>query len=219
MIRPRGFTLIEIGVALGVAALMLALAVPAFSAVTRAQLRGKSGELAGSIRAMFGYSAVTGRSCRLVFDLDAGAFWPECAKSAVRLGRDRERSRGGAREATPEEELAARLAEEQGRGRDLSDRDKVRAELAAKSAFSAAAVPDVARVKLGRGVRFADVWVQHQVERYTAGQAFLYFWPSGLTEAAGIRLAQGDDVFTLLVAPLTGKVRVVNGRVEAPGER
>ena len=63
------------------------------------------------------------------------------------------------------------------------------------------------------------MWVSHQPERYVAGKAFLYFWPSGLTENAAIHLAQGDDVNTLLVSPLTGKVRIVSGRVDAEGEK
>ena len=84
---------------------------------------------------------------------------------------------------------------------------------------SAANVPDLKKVSLGSSVKFADVWVQHQPERYTTGKAFLYFWPSGLTESAGIRLAQGDDVYTIVVAPLTGRAKVVNGRVDAPGEK
>jgi general secretion pathway protein H len=72
----------------------------------------------------------------------------------------------------------------------------------------------VPKTELGGSVRFADVWVQHQAERYTSGKAFLYFWPTGLTETAAIHLAQGDDVNTLLVSPLTGRVKIVSGRVE-----
>ena len=212
-------TLIELGVVLCIAALLVAVAIPAFSVVTRAQLRSKAGEMAGAIRAMYGYSAVEGKSCRMVFDLDQGAFWPECAKAAVRLSRERERAQDGARVLSREEELVAQLAEEHARGRDLSDKDKVRAELMAKSAFSPAHAADLKKVALGRSVRFEDVWVQHQAERYTSGKAFLYFWPSGLTESAGIRVAQGDTVFTLLVAPLTGKVKIVTGRGDAAGEK
>jgi general secretion pathway protein H len=95
----------------------------------------------------------------------------------------------------------------------------VRAELIAKDQFSPANVPDLPKVKLGNQVRFSDVWTQHQQERYTAGKAYLYFWPSGLTDAAGIRQAQADDVYSLVVSPLTGRVKVVSGRADAPGEK
>src|SRR3954470_11280488 len=105
--KHRGMTLIEIGVALCVAGLMLAIAVPALSAVTRAQLRQKSGQLAGAVRSMYGAAAIAGHTCRLVFDLDGNTYWSECARWNVRLSREGERSQNGARLSTREEELVA----------------------------------------------------------------------------------------------------------------
>jgi len=207
--RASGMTLVEIGVVLAVAALMLAVAIPAFSSVTRAQLRQRTGQLAGAIRSLYGSAAISGRTCRLVFDLDANAYWSECAKTNVRLAREGERSRGGARVAEPDETLQPR--------ENMSDEERERAELAQKSAFAPS--PDVPKTELGGSVRFTDVWVQHQPERYTTGRSFLYFWSSGLTEDAAIHLAQGDDVFSLIVSPLTGRVRIAGEREDAPGQR
>jgi general secretion pathway protein H len=147
-------------------------------------------------------------------DLDASAYWSECAQNAVRLAADGERARGGAREATREEELLAKVAQ---RGDAISDEERTRAELARKSAF--AETNHIPKTQLGSSVRFAAVWVSHQPERYVAGKAFLYFWPSGLTETASIQIAQGDDVNSLLVEPLTGKVRIASGRVDAEGQK
>ncbi len=206
-------TLIEIGVALCVAGLMLAVAIPALSAVTRAALRQKSGQLAGGIRALYGASAIAGHSCRLVLDLDANTYWSECAKGSVRLAREGERSQNGARLATKEEELVQEAAGREG----LSEEDRERLVLAQKSAFAES--NDIPKTELGSSVKFTDAWVQHQPERYTTGKAFIYFWPSGLTEEASIHLAQGDDVFSLLVSPLTGRVKVAGERVDAPGQK
>ena len=206
-------TLIEIGVALCVAGLMLALAVPAISAVTRAQLRQKSGQLAGGVRSMYGAAAIGGHTCRIVFDIDANTYWSECAKGNVRLSREGEQSQNGARVATREEEMLAEAQQRDG----MSEEDRERAALAQKSAFAAS--NDIPKTELGNAVRFADVWVQHQPERYSAGKAYLYFWSSGLTEEASIHLAQGDDVYSLIVAPLTGKVKILNDRVDAPGQK
>lgn len=202
-------TLIEIGVTLGVIALMLAVAVPALSAVTRAQLRQRSGQLAGAVRSLYGAAAIAGHTCRLVFDLDAGAYWSECAKTNVRLARDGERSQNGARLATREEELQPRDS--------MSEEEREKLELVRKSAFAPST--DVPKTELGSSVRFTDIWVQHQPERYTSGQSFLYFWSGGLTEEASIHVAQGDDVYSLLVSPLTGRVKIVADRADAPGQR
>jgi general secretion pathway protein H len=206
-------TLLEVGIALAIVAGLIALAVPTIGSVARVQLRQKSGQLAGGIRSLYGASAVAGRSCRLVLDLDASAYWSECAQRAVRLAAS-EQARAGAREQTREEELLASVAR---RGDAISDEDRTRAELARKSAF--APTNDIPKTELGSSVRFAAVWVSHQPERYVAGKAFLYFWPSGLTENASIQLAQGDDVNSILVEPLTGKVRVSSGRVDAEGQK
>jgi general secretion pathway protein H len=207
--RDSGMTLVEIGIALAVAGLMLAVTVPALSAVTRAQLRQRTGQLAGGIRSLYGSAALAGHTCRLVFDLDANAYWSECAKANVRLARDGERSQNGARVPDREESLEARAG--------MSEEDREKLELARKSAFTVSA--DIPKTDLGGSVKFADVWVQHQPERYTTGKSFLYFWSSGLTEEASIHLAQGDDLYSLIVSPLTGRVKIVGNRVDAPGQR
>jgi general secretion pathway protein H len=212
MRRARGMTLIEVGVALCVAGLMLAVAIPALAAVTRAQLRQKSGQLAGGIRALYGASAIQGHTCRLVFDLDANSYWSECAKANVRLDSEGERSQNGVRVASRAEELQA---EPQRDG--MSDEEREKSTLAQKSAF--AENKEIPKTQLGSSVRFADVWIQHQREKYVAGKAFLYFWSSGLTEEASIHLEQGDDVFSLIVSPLTGRVKIASGRVDAPGQK
>ena len=203
-------TLIEVGVALAVAGIMMALAIPAMSAVTRAQLRQKTGQLAGGVRALYGAAAIAGHTCRLVFDLDANTYWSECAKTNVRLDKEGERSQNGARVATREEELEAADS------KSMSAEEREKLELAQKGAFAPS--KDIPRTELGSTVKFADVWVQHQHERYTSGKAYLYFWSGGLTEAASIHLAQSDDVYSVIVSPLTGKAKVVGSRVQAQGE-
>jgi len=207
-------TLLEIGIALAIVAGLVALVVPSISNVARVQLRQKTGQLAGGIRSLYGASAVAGHSCRLVLDLDAQAYWSECAQGSVRLAAEGERARSGAREATREEELLATIAQ---RGDNVSDEDRTRAELAHKSAFTA--TNDIPKTQLGGSVRFASVWVSHQPEKYVSGKAFLYFWPTGLTETASIQLAQGDDANTILVEPLTGRVRIASGAVNAEGQK
>lgn len=206
-------TLIEISIALAIAGLMVAIAVPAVNSVTRATLRQKAGQLAGAVRSLYGATALAGKSCRLVLDLDAGSYQSECAREAVRLSREGERAMSGGREKSREEELL-----EQSKGREgLSDEERTKLDLLAKSQFGPGG--EVGVTELGTSVKLSGVWVQHQPERYVRGQAFLYFWPSGLTEAASIQLSQGDDVMTLLVSPLTGRVRVVNGAVDAPEQK
>jgi general secretion pathway protein H len=206
-------TLIEICIALSIAGLLMAVAVPAIGNVTRAALRQKTGQLAGAVRSMYGASALAGKSCRLVFDLEGGTYHSECAKGTITLSREGERSRNGVRETTKEEELLDTDKKKE----SMSETEKEKLELLQKSAFAPS--KDVPQTSLGGNVQFNSIWVQHQPEKYVGGKAYLYFWPSGLTEEASIQLEQGDDAMTLLVSPLTGRVQVVIGRVDSPGQK
>ena len=50
----------------------------------------------------------------------------------------------------------------------------------------------------------------------TSGRAYLYFYPLGQTEPAVITLtdASGESVYSLVVHPITGKVRIYNVEVK-----
>ena len=72
---------------------------------------------------------------------------------------------------------------------------------------------------LQRDIRFRSVQTSHDDAPRTSGRAYLYFWRGGRTEQASIQLHIGDSVddartLTLLVSPLTGKVRIRNGPAE-----
>ena len=64
-----GFTLIEMTVTLAVAAVLFAAAVVGIGALTGAEARASAGQLAGAAQSLFDQAALTGKTCRLVFDL------------------------------------------------------------------------------------------------------------------------------------------------------
>ena len=61
-----------------------------------------------------------------------------------------------------------------------------------------------------------SVWTRHQKTAVEQGVAYLYFFPQGYTEKAHVYVRQGDNVWTLTVSPLTGKVSVVAEELEVP---
>lgn len=67
--------------------------------------------------------------------------------------------------------------------------------------------------RLSDNIRFRDIMVpghQGAVEEF-----FTYFYPTGWVEKTIIHLQQGEDkYYTLIVMPLTGKVKVYEGYVE-----
>ena len=204
-----GFTLLEVTIALLVVAMAFAIAIPGLDAVTSTRMRSSAGKLSSEMRAMYAESALNGRTCRMVFDLDQRAYWAECAKGAARISSTKEEAREGKHyiDEKKEEDEAHRLEE-------LAKDNPIEAQLEAKTPF--APMEGGSKITLPDGVSFDSVWVQHQAVRYTAGDAYVYFFPQGNTEHAIVGLKHKEDILTLESNPLTGRVVLIDGPLEIP---
>ncbi len=204
-----GFTLIEIGIALLVLTLAFTLALPGLEAITGSRMRSAAGQLSSSMRALYSEAALSGRTCRIAFDLDERSYQAECAQGAARISSQKEEVRDGRRyrDLKKEQDEADRL-------RDLTKDNPIQAQLEAKTAYLA--IPGAAKVFLPDGVTFDSIWVQHQAEKYVGGDAYVYFFPQGNTEHALITLKRGEDLITVQSNSLTGRVQLLDGAVEAP---
>lgn len=220
-------TLIEIMVALAVVGVMFGSVVVGVGALTGSKARASTGELAGVIRSLYDTAALTGKTCRLVFDLGVAsrdddrppvAYWAECAAGAVTAGRDRDARVDAAAASTKAGARPERRKSELGFGsspslQELSAQERDRIESAAT--FSEFTSPEIAKRQLPGSVKLS-VWTRHQTAEATQGRAYLYFFPQGFTERAMIFVSQGGNSWTLTVAPLTGKATVVGDRLEVP---
>ena len=225
--KPRGLTLIEITVALGIIVVLFAAVVFGVGALTGAKAKESAAELAGTIRALYDDAALSGRTCRLVFELPAerdeeGAVtWrAECAKSGVTAGAKRD-----------DELRAANDVDKRGKRRDDDDRfkpltddsqptvqelqarEEKRVEEAAK--FSSFSSDDVVERQLPSNVT-VEVWTQKQRQPVKHGTAYLYFFPQGYTERAQVWVRQGSNTWTLTISPLTGKTVIHAEDLEVP---
>jgi general secretion pathway protein H len=238
----RGFTIIELMVAMAVAALLFAALIFGLGALTGARARSAMGELGGAARSLYDTAALSGNTCRLVLILPRDdsaefAYRAECANGPVTSSMDRDQeirdatkaaveaykksSRGGTRPATaaPDPRVAPSGSYSYGSTGssgssllDLLDSEKARVEKAA--AFSAFSTPEIQPRKM-TGVR-VSVWTSHQRAKIDTGLAYLYFFPQGYTERAQVTVRQGKNVWTLLVSPITGKTSIVDGEPEVP---
>jgi general secretion pathway protein H len=200
-------TLIEISIALLIVGLLVFVALPSVEAVVGVRAREEAGKLSGAIRYMYGNSALTGKVCRIAFDLDERSYWPECTQGRFTVDREKERASGGRR---ADEEREERQREARDDFEALKNRIEKRAE------FAAFTGGDAKKRSLPSGANLA-VWTGHQREKYTKGKAYLYFFPQGHTERARIYVTSDHgDVYTLTVSPLNGKVKVVDKELEIP---
>jgi general secretion pathway protein H len=225
-----GFTLIEVMVALMVIALIASIGVKGFRAVTKSDLRATTAHLSGAIRYLFDRASITGKYHRLVIDLTDGKYWAEVsddrfyAPNEAESAADRRKREND--EAAADEDERKRLEKQQnaygggtvaaGSSFDLSKLEvgEFRPRRARFAAFKETALKPVTLKKL----RIRSVYTPRMTEAVTSGRAYLYFYPLGQTEPAIITLtdATGDSVYSLVVHPITGRVRIYNSEVLPP---
>lgn len=220
--HPAGFTLIELVIVIAVATMLSGMLVVGLGALTGARARAALGELGGTVRALYDTAALTGHTCRLVFDLPASeatgfGYRAECAKGAVTTASDRDQALKDDARARSEPFRRGDRASSATRGGppsllDVLSQEKERVEAAAT--FANFTSPEV-RPRRVSGVQLS-VWTAHQRKPVRSGLAYVYFFPQGAAERAQLTARQGNSVWTLTVAPLTGKTTVVDGEPEVP---
>lgn len=226
--RQRGLTLIEITVALGIVVVLFASVVWGVGALTGAKAKESSAQLAGTIRSLYDTAALSGKTCRLVFELpqardeDGAVSWrAECAKGAITAGAKRDdelreaaSKRGKDKVEDRDDRRFRRMdSDEAPSVQELQAREKERVEEAAK--FSEFSSDDVIEKTLPSNVR-VEVWTSKQRQPVKNGPAYLYFFPQGYTERAQIWVRQGNNTWTLTISPLTGKTVIHNEDLEVP---
>lgn len=225
----RGMTLIELTVSLAIIAVLFGAVVAGIGAITGAKAKGAAGELGGVIRSLYDTASLSGKTCRLVFALPAEKddqtpvkYWAECAKGNVTTSRDRDAQLKEDTRAAEEEARnrkggqpppVRRYSDDEPSLSDLMAQEKDRVE--AQATFSNFTSEEIKPRTFPKAVHLS-VWTQHQREPVKSGLAYLYFFPQGFTEKSMLFLRQGDNVWTLTVAPLTGKTTVVGEELEVP---
>lgn len=200
--------------------LMLGATVYGFRSIAKSDLRSSASKLAGAIRYCFDRAVTTGAYYRLVLDLDGNKYWAERSDDRTYLTAGKEDSPGKgqaldvqALEKKRDEEEAKVQEEAASVGGQMVSLDPPPKPKRAKfQTFKDTTLP---QVKLGRAQMF-DVYTPRQREPYLKGRAYLYFFPDGHTERAIVRLHDGDDFYSLVIHPLTGRVEVISGKVDIP---
>lgn len=222
----RGFSLVEIMVVVAIVGLLLGASVYGFRSIAKSDLRSSSAKLAGAIRYCFDRSVTTGSYFRLVLDIDGNKYWAERSDDRTYLTVGKENSPGKG-EALDVQALEKQRDEDDAKlqematsvGGQMVQLDPPPKPKRAKfQTFKDTTLP---QVKLTRAKMF-DVYTPRQREPYIKGRAYLYFFPDGHTERAIVRLRDGDDFYSLVIHPLTGRVEVLSGKVDIPrdfGER
>ena len=232
--RPsQGFTLIEVMVAMMVVALIATIGVKGFRSVTKGSLREGSAHMAGAIRFLFDRASITGKYHRLVIDLNEGRYWAEVSDDRFyapnQAESESDRQKREAKETAAEEEERKRQEKQQllygssssnsSGASSSSSFDMSKMEVGEfrprRARFAAFKETALKPVTLKKEVRIKSVYTPRMTDPVTAGRVYLYFYPLGQTEPAVITLSDksGETVFSLVVHPITGKVKIYNVEV------
>jgi general secretion pathway protein H len=214
----RGLTLVEILVALAIITIVTGGMVIGVGAISSARLRESASTLASAIRIAYNHANATSRVTRIVLDLGERTITIEDTDG--RLFLEKGSQTGGAAAATDIE--AEAIAESE---RVLSGPRSERASFAPVGKLLGFEVDEETgpTKKLGDGIYFRSVEVEHEDSAVTSDRVYVYFFPGGQAERAAIQLQKGQDaepdpgnILTITVAPLTGKIEVLSGPFDMP---
>jgi general secretion pathway protein H len=216
-----GFTLIEILVVLAIVGILAGLSIRGLRSLARSDLRANVSHLGGAIRYLFDRASTTGKYHRLVIDVDQGKYWAEVSDDQFYLPREPETEASQKKLA----ELEAKLDEKEAQRKELAeaagdiDMSKVlpmdfRPKRARFGAFKETALKPVTM----KNTLVMDVFTPRMADPITKGRAYIYFFPLGQTEPAIVHLSDPSEetIYSLVVHPVTGRVRIVNSYVQPP---
>ncbi len=237
--RSEGFTLIEVVIVMLVIALISTLGVRGFRSLARSNLREGASHMSGAIRFLFDRASVTGKYHRLVIDISDGKYWAEVSDDKFYAPNQAEseldRQKRENKEAAQDEEARKKKEKQDllygtGSGSassgffssynsSTSSFDMSKLEVGEfrpkRPRFAAFKETALKPVKLGK-VHIKSFYTPRMTDPVTAGRVYLYFYPLGQTEPAVITLTDesGQNVYSLVVHPITGRVRIYNQEVQ-----
>ena len=216
--RQAGYTLVEIIVAMFIVGMVSGGAIFGLRSLLKTEMRGAATKLAAAIRYSYDRSITTGAFYRLHINLDNQNYRLE--RSETRMGLATHETSGRAGRGEDKDIADKRAEEEEKKGQAVP----VTPEMAPppsprRPKFAEYKDSSLPVVKLGR-VKILDIYTPRQPEPYSAGHAYLHFFPDGHTERAIIHLgtdrADTENQYSLIVHGLTGRVEVRVGRIEPP---
>jgi len=198
IVTKKAFTLIELLIVLAIFGLVMGLGYPQIKRIYRSNLRSAAAQMAGTIRYGYDISVIKGRIHRVVFDFDKSVYRLEVSNTDELVSLEEET-------AQDEEKKKEELQKQQ----SLSKEEPQKAP-----AFSPAEGETGKDRKLPSGISFDSVENVNTKKKTTSDVAYLYFFPSGMTEDVIIRLSgerNNSGFYSLRVNPANAKV-VIEGR-------
>lgn len=183
-----GFTLMELMVVVALIGGLISLVIPSVRALGGLDLKTEITKVAGLTSEVYALAALSGKTHRIVFDLDHGAYWVE-------------EKEGEAGEIKPE------LGYDEIIKKHLSKENEKATTDTYLPRFKAIQGRLGEKIELPKGMVIYGAWTEQMKEIARTGQVSVYFFPGGYTQSCFVSLAdKGDEEKTaiyLSLSPLT----------------
>ncbi len=212
----RGFTLIELSVAIVIIIMAMTLIGFSIANIRKADLKASSGMMAGAMRYLYNLAIINNTPYRLVVDMDEGVFWGEELQQDDPCARFLP-------EGDPLAEASDREKEAEKRGKDVEAEMPrgldPRARATAKSVSYQAAKDNLLSAReLPRGIRVTGVMTTNHEGPREDGKVAIHFFPGGYAEPAYVWLGEEEDPDEPAEASVTLSLDSLMGRVTRHGE-
>ncbi|MFT4703668.1 MAG: general secretion pathway protein H [Bradymonadia bacterium] len=194
-----GITLVEIMVVLAIMAGMAGAAVTVVNSITNANLRAEAMRMSGSLRMIYGRSAINGIRYQLNIDLDGNTYSVSCSEDNVLVEPE---ARNEREERRRQEDAEADPFNLGGGGASMQDCSE----------------PLLQPRDMRPGVEIARVLTMHHREPVESGSAEVAYFPNGFVERTLIWLRQDEAWLTLEIDPMSGRVFVHAGEIDVPDD-
>jgi prepilin-type N-terminal cleavage/methylation domain-containing protein len=186
--KKRGFTLVEVMIVLIIIGFASTLAVPRFRTRTM-KMKAEIRTLSSLSRQLHGLARLQNKTYRIAIKMDEEkgySYWVESGDQTVLIAEERE----------------TMLASEKEEDEDDDEKNKepsfqVDTSIIGKERF----LPDP--------LIFSEVEVGGLNQEFSAGMAYVYYFPYGLGDDAAIHITDQKDLnWTILIHPLTGQAHI-----------
>lgn len=220
-------------ITLAVVGLLMVVGYMSVRHVRQSDLREDTVRVAGSLKAAYNMSTMSGSLHRLVIDLDEHTYRIEACKGTIKLRRTE-------KERQPEDEEDLRkldiaqnsaIPQEMLNATSPEQATKIAAALSGTRVGTAECKPPALpngdadgrgnerKLSTSRSIKFKRVFVQHLEEPATEGIVKINFFPLGYAEKAIVEVADDDNhIYSLLVHGVTGRVEFRTGELRDPDD-
>ena len=203
----RGVTLVEISIAIVIAALLMGLAAPMLGSITAASLRTSASKISGMVKATYDHAILSGHTSRVVFDMEKGTVSAEETADYFGLvieGDDKDKDDDKDEDKAPSNDaMLLSIAKR------VSDRPSRRHKKATFAKILGSSV-----IELDSDVKVAELASEHLKTPVKSGKEAIYFFPMGYSEHALLTLEDpAGRTFSVEVEPLNGRTRITDKKV------